>query len=478
MTQKRPYDDLYRALLPQAGSPQHPEAAHRAPVGRIARVDAGSPAEMAGLQPHDEIVSVDESTLHDVIDWRWFSDGPVVTLVVRDQQNQERAVVLERQPGQTWGIEFDQLVFDHVRHCRNECMFCFVRQLPPGLRRSLYVRDDDYRLSFLQGNFITLTNLTDADMARIDEQHLSPLYVSLHSADPVVRRQLMCARTDHALERFDELVEAGIDLHVQIVLVPGENDGSRLDHTLNWLAMRDGVRSVGVVPVGYTKQQHHIQRSYESRREAAAVIDQLEPWREAFLERDNVSWVHAADELYMNADRPLPAAHQYDGFPQLENGVGLVRRFVDDLEDGREELSEIVDALRSSSRPSSVPSAAVTVVTGALFGSLIDSLVSDSGWDDVVGVLAVPNAFFGGNVSVSGLLTGSDLTDALKASGSTGVFLLPDTLANHDGVTLDDVLVTDLGGLTGKDVRLVSSDARGLLEGLRSAVEMPARPRI
>lgn len=471
------YRDLYRALLPDAHGNKASGAPPQAPVARIAAVEPGSPAAKAGLQPCDAIVTTNDIVLRDLIDWRWYADESSVNLLVRNPLGHERMVSLEREPGETWGIEFEHLVFDGVKTCRNSCAFCFVTQLPKGLRRPLYVRDDDYRLSFLEGNFITLTNLSDEDLERIEEQHLSPLYVSLHAVDPLVRKQLVCARDDRALERFDQLVEIGIDLHVQIVLVPGENDASRLDQTLTWLAMRDGVRSVGVVPVGYTKHQSRFTRSYENGRDAAAVIDQLEEWRRAFRRRDGISWVHAADELYLNARKPVPPAGSYDGFPQYENGIGLVRSFTDELAALADDMSEAVAAWRAAATGHRLEENRVTLVTGTLFAPILQSWIADAGFGDALRVLPVENQYFGGNVSVTGLLTESDVSRAVRGDRGSGVYVLPDVLANADGFTLDNVPAEDLGPLTGSDVRLVSSDAGGLVNGVRSAAEQPPTPR-
>jgi len=242
--------------------------------GLIATVDADSPASRAGLAPGDRVLAADGAPNADIIDWQWYSDGAEVVLTL------ERGdVLLARESGETWGITFADALFDRIRICRNSCAFCFMTQLPPGLRPALYIRDDDYRLSFLQGNFVTLTNLTDADVERISEQQLSPLYVSLHSVDPEVRARLVCAHEDRALERFDQLLDAGIDLHVQIVLVPGVNDGDQLDRTLTWLAEREGVESVGIVPLGYTRHQQTFKVGFEDRIAAALVIEQVQRWQ-------------------------------------------------------------------------------------------------------------------------------------------------------------------------------------------------------
>ena len=222
--------------------------------GRIAAVAQDSPASLAGLIAGDIVLAVEAAPVADVIDWQWFSSESEIVLTVQRDDASVEDVLLSRDADVAWGIEFSERLFDGVRTCRNGCEFCFVTQLPSGLRKSLYVRDDDFRLSFLDGNFITLTNLVDADINRIIEQRLSPLYVSLHSIHDEIRERLIAPRDRcNALERFDELIENGIELHVQIVLVPGVNDGEDLDATLTWLASRQGVVSVGTVPVGYTR---------------------------------------------------------------------------------------------------------------------------------------------------------------------------------------------------------------------------------
>lgn len=434
--------------------------------GLVALVESGGPADRAGIVPGTVITHAEGVPLRDVIDWRWHSDGPEVSVQGRNPDGAPFETAIEREPEEAWGIEFADPLFDPIRTCSNRCAFCFLSQLPKGLRRALYVRDDDFRLSFLQGNFVTLTNLTGSDVDRIIEQHLSPLYVSLHAVSPEVRARLVCANDDRALERFDTLVEAGIDLHVQIVLVPDGNDGEELERTLRWLAVREGVLSVGVVPLGYTSHQQTFTKSFEEPAAAAAVIDELELWREAFRARAGVSWVHAADEFYLNARRPIPPAEQYDGFPQYENGIGLVRSLTDDIGERPQDLHDAVTGLRAAMSHA-------TLVTGELMAPVFEALLAQNDADDVVGVLPVANRFFGGNVSVAGLLTATDIVEAIGSATSLGTFLVPDVIANVDGLTLDNVPVANLAALTGADVRLVSCNADGLLAGLTSAVVAP-----
>ena len=297
--------------------------------GVVGAVEPGSPAAEAAVRPGDIVVSVDGQPLRDVIDWQWCSDGDSLEVDVLHDGTSAETISLRRQFGEPWGVSFTEAVFDGVRTCRNRCAFCFMTQLPRGLRGALYLRDDDYRLSFLQGNFITLTNLSDTDVERIAEQNLSPLYVSLHAVTPVVRAELICAREDRALERLDDLLASGIEVHVQIVLVPGINDGDELERSLSWLAEREGVVSVGIVPLGYTSHQGRFARSYEDATSAEAIIEQIGPWQRAFRERDGVTWVYLADEFYLSAGVEVPLAVEYDGYPQYENGIGLVRDWLD-----------------------------------------------------------------------------------------------------------------------------------------------------
>ena len=433
----------------------------QAPGGGVVRaVDPGRAAQRAGIRPGDAVVRVDGEPVRDIIDWQWLADGPSHQLTVRAADGSECTVQLAREGGEPWGVEFSSALFDRVHTCRNDCAFCFMAQLPKGLRPALYLRDDDYRLSFLQGNFITLTNLSDADVERIAEQRLSPLYVSLHAVDPQVRASLVCAREDRALERFDELLEAGIDLHVQVVLVPGVNDGEELDRTLTWLAEREGVASVGIVPLGYTRYQDRFSASYADRISAAMVIEQVQRWQFAMRERDDVTWVHLADEFYLNARAPLPRTEWYDGYPQYENGIGIVRSFVDDVTALRTRIEAALLALPPAEET-------VTLVTGVLAATTLAGALDACEAVGRVRLLVVPNAFFGGNVSVAGLLAGADVATGIARDDHGGTYVIPHIMFNDDGLTVDDLTADDIAARSGASVRVVASDAEGLLDALR-----------
>lgn len=431
---------------------------HGATGGVIAEVAPKSPAERVGLRPGHRLTTADGEPLRDVLDWLWVADGPTVTVTVVGGDGTTRDATLVRAPGEGWGIEFEAAIFDRVRTCRNNCAFCFMSQLPEGMRPALYLRDDDYRLSFLHGNFITLTNLTDDDVDRIGEQALSPLYVSLHAVDPDVRGRLICAHEDDALHRFDQLLEAGTDLHVQIVLVPGENDGDVLERTLAWLAEREGVRSVGIVPLGYTRHQERYTRGFEQPDDAARLIEQVQRWQFAFFERDRKSWVHLADEFYLNARAPFPSTEWYDGFPQYENGIGIARTFIDDVVAMRSTIEKALEKLPETE--------SVTLVTGVLAATTIAGALNACDAVGKVRLLVVPNRFFGGNVTVTGLLTGADIAAAIRQDGADTEYVVPDVIFNADGVTLDDMDAATLSAEAGTDVAVVSSNAAGLVRAL------------
>jgi putative radical SAM enzyme (TIGR03279 family) len=400
----------------------------------------------AGVRPGDVVLSVDGHQVRDIIDWWWHTEATRFEMLI-ERSGEPVTVEVERRADEPVGVVFDGVLFDGIRECENACVFCFVSQLPPGLRRSLYVRDDDYRLSFLAGNFITLTNLGDADVERITSQRLSPLHVSIHAVDEEVRRKLICPSVpDRALEVADALLAAGIEMHVQIVLVPGVNDGAVLDETLTWLAKRPGVISVGAVPMGYTRHQRRWQSSY-TPESAAAVLAQVSAWQGRMPAVRGTGWVYAADELYLLAGRPVPPEDAYDGYPQFENGIGLVRSFIESF--------ALPDA----------PQTSATVVTGELFAPVLTGLLQDRGAHSV-DVLPVANRLFGGNVSVAGLLSGHDIVAAIRAHGGPEPYLVPDVVVNSDGLLLDDVPATDLARLTGRDVRIVGTEGHKLAAAL------------
>lgn len=403
------------------------------------------------------MVSVDGTPVRDVIDWLWLTDEPVFELGV-SRDGQPVVLTVRRSSAEPLGVSFETPLFDAIRECDNACAFCFVSQLPAGLRPSLYVRDDDYRLSFLSGNFVTLTNLTDTDVDRIIAQHLSPLHVSVHAVDPDVRQRLICPTVeDRALELLDVLLAAGIDVHVQIVLVPGVNDGDVLDETLGYLAERPGIVSVGCVPMGYTGHQRRFAASFD-RDLAAAALARIGGWQQRMRTERNTGWVYAADELYLLAADSIPDMDDYDDFPQYENGIGMVAAFCDDF-------AGAVGEAATSEGAGATERGRVTAVSGTLFAPVLRTALDAAGFS-AVGVLPVANRLFGGNVSVTGLLSGRDISEAVAADGAAGTYLVPEVVVNSDGLLLDNVPASSLGELSGGDVRLIGSDGASLARAL------------
>lgn len=422
--------------------------------GRVAWLSEDGAAYAAGIRPGDIVRAVDGHPVRDVLDWQWLSDADEFTVTV-ESGTDTFDLDVERVYGESLGIEFEDVVFDGVMECANACAFCFVAQLPPGLRPALSVRDDDYRLSFLFGNFVTLTNLGERDMDRILEQRLSPLYISLHAVDPDVRARLVCPTVeDSTLDRIDALLAGGIEVHIQVVLVPGVNDGEVLRETLNWLSGRDGVLSVGIVPLGFTSFQSRFERSF-TPAESATVIDSLAATQTVMRASTGANWVYCADEFYLSAGRELPDDAAYDDYPQYENGIGLVRSFMDDFADATEDLVP--------------PAGAFVAVTGALFAPVLGRIIADAGLEAVVRVLPVTNNLFGGNVSVTGLLGGNDIVEAVRADGCVGIYLLPDVVVNSDGLLLDNVPADELSARAGADLRVIGSDAASLVTALATA---------
>src|SRR5262245_10974661 len=371
----------------------HARAPHPAETGVVvAAVTRRTPAAAAGLRPGDRIVAINGHGLRDVIDFHFHAADDLLELAV------ERAGTLGirhlRRRGAALGLELEPPRPGDIATCANKCVFCFIHQLPRGMRRSLYVKDDDFRLSFLHGNYITLTDLDEAAFARIIEQRLSPLYISVHATDPVLRHRLLGEPRRSAsgspaeiLPRLERLAAAGIRMHAQIVLCPDWNDGAALARTVFELApLHPHVATTAIVPVGLTAHRDRLPvlRALTAP-EATALVATVHDWQATFLERLGSRFAFLADEIYLLAGAPLPTADAYEGFPVVEDGIGLVRRF----EDG------FVRALRGGNRR--VVSQAATVVTGELFAARLAELLGAAGLEGrPVRVAPVRNGFFGG----------------------------------------------------------------------------------
>ena len=419
----------------------------------ITQVDANSPADIGGLRVGDRLIAAQGHTLRDLLDWRWYSDGATVEVTIEDTRGQQCTFVLERKPGQYWGFEVADPLFDGVKTCANNCSFCFVKQLPPGLRPSLYVRDDDYRLSFLQGNFVTLTNLDDIEVDRIIEQHLSPLHVSLHAADPDVRARLIGPQHTRGLEVLDRLLVAGIDIHIQIVLIPGVNDEKVLDETLQYLCepqRRPHIASVGIVPVAWTRyapvaeegtESQATPRDWRDQLDAARVIEQVQRYQFTEEKDHGWDWVSLADEFYITAQAPFPLAKYYGDFPQYENGIGMVWGLIEDFKERLPHLQQALSELPEQSE-------AATIVCGELIRDTLLGALSAIGAGGKVRLLPVRNEFLGGTVNVTALLSAADILRAITYDHERltlpTTYLVPEAIFNYEGLTLDEQSATDI----------------------------------
>jgi NifB/MoaA-like Fe-S oxidoreductase len=409
------------------------------------------------------VVSIDGKVPRDVLEWRFLVDEADLELDVR-RGGVDRTVVVAKRAGEALGAEVHSSVFDQVRTCDNHCEFCFIYQLPKGMRRSLYLKDDDYRLSFLYGNFTTLTRFTEADFERVVTEGLSPLHVSIHATDPDVRtRMLRNRRGATSLRWLRALLDAGIEVHGQIVVCPGINDGEVLSDTLaGVLDQYASLASLCVVPLGLSDHSNEPAMRAHTRAEAERVVDLVEGWQDVFLRLLGHRLVFAADEYYLLAERPFPEPETYEGFPMHEDGIGMARAF--ELEftgrstegiGARPGFFQWVDgapaegyrAVRVSVRRPGVEVATtarpgVAILTGAMGARVLAPLVDALGRDDVR-IVPVENQFFGGNIGVAGLLVGEDLARTLAAEPAGDRYLLPDVCLTQgrflDGLGPDDL---------------------------------------
>lgn len=416
--------------------------------GIISRVLPDTIAAELELEPGDKIVAVDGNPVNDIIDLSFALAAESLELLIEKANGEQVILEIEKDYDEDLGVEFESAVFDKVRQCANRCLFCFVDQMPPGMRESLYVKDDDYRLSFLYGNFITLTNLTKADLKRIRQLHLSPLYVSTHTTDGVLRAKMLGnQRAGEIMDQLRQLVEYGVELHTQVVLCPGWNDGEALEKTIADLwAMSPAVLSLAIVPVGITRHRQHCPPLDAFTPAAAdAVIQTVAKWQATCRAQSGDSFVYLADEFYLAAGQPIPEYDHYDGFPQLENGVGIVRNFLDEWEHHDFSGTGYQQPLRLD--------VVCGVSAGKILGPLLEALTIPN---LAVRVLPVENVFFGSNVTVTGLLTGQDIIAALSACGGErdGIILPGIALRKGESVFLDGVTAEEVAAALGTKTRV------------------------
>ena len=454
---------------------------------KISSVSAGSPASLSDLQIGDELISINGREPTDIIEYQQLIDGDVITLLVqREGESLQRRVTISKEVGQPLGLAIDSAVFDRIRTCDNHCSFCFIYQLPKGLRRSLYVKDDDFRLSFLYGNYTTLTRFTEFDLERIVDEGLSPLYVSIHTTNPELRADMLRnPRGATSLRWLLELLRAGIEVHAQVVVCPGVNDGRELERTLQDVMSRyPELATVALVPVGVSEFSLEESMRPHNANEAADVVALVERYRgigERVLGRVSI---FASDEFYLVAGLNPPPPTYFPNLDQAENGIGLVAAFresfihqlhMDKLGSG---FFQSVDGAPAwgyraprGSADDAQPGDAVAVVTGEYAAPLLRELFQETGYGDV-GVVAVANKYFGGNIKVAGLLTGQDLINALAEIPPSTVCLIPDVCLSEgrflDGLTLEDLPRSVM------TVRTTGHDLRNTLDSVRSKRLVPS----
>jgi putative radical SAM enzyme (TIGR03279 family) len=451
------------------------------PGGVVSAVEPGGLAAQMGLRPGDVILTVNGYLLRDVIDFRFYSAEEEIELEVQ-RDGQELTLSGLRAYGQPVGVEFAHPTFDvDIRRCTNECEFCFVTQSPHGMRRTVYIKDDDYRYSFLFGHFVTLTNLDAEDWERVEEQHLSPLYVSVHATELELRRKLLSkAGAPDVLEQLRWLGERAIEVHTQLVLIPGLNDGFHLERSLGDLVgLYPTVQSVSVVPIGLTRYHPGTMRTFRPD-EAGPILDQIEPWRERCRRELGLTFVHPSDEWYLLAGRRLPPAAHYDGFGQTENGVGMVRQFLDEWKKIKRQTSNVKRQRANLKSPTSnlqpptsnlkYPHAALACgeLAAPVLRGVVDELNALAG--SAVRVAPILNNWYG-VVTVSGLLTGHDVVEQLAGSvvpSAPGVaVLLPRVMFDNSGrVTLDDMAPDQIQAALGVPV-LIAQHPAEMLAALR-----------
>jgi putative radical SAM enzyme (TIGR03279 family) len=427
---------------------------------RITQVLPRSPAARAGVLPGDELVAIGDEKIRDVLDYRFFTTESRLRLSLR---RGGRPLFLSVTKGQydDLGLAFESYLMDGQRSCKNRCVFCFIDQNPKGMRQSVYFKDDDARLSFLLGNYITLTNLTGQDVERIVRLRISPINVSVHTTDPQLRvRMMRNPDAGPSLALLDRLAQGGVRLNTQLVLCPGLNDGAALEKTLSDLGrLYPAVQSIACVPVGLTGHRGGLYplRPF-TRDEAGQTIDAIERFSDGWLKTRGERLAYPADEFFLRADRPIPPAEYYGEFAQLENGVGLIACCVDDFEAALPGLS-----------PCGVPRR-LTLATGRAAAPLIGGLCRRAeGVDPALSaqVRAIPARFFGGQITVAGLITGSDILAALAGADCGDALLIPSCMLRHEQDRfLDDMTVEQLSAALRVPVRVVPADGGSLAGAL------------
>ncbi|MCI8292802.1 MAG: DUF512 domain-containing protein [Hespellia sp.] len=427
----------------------------------IAQVEEGSIAEELGVEAGDVLLLVNGNVIEDVFDYYYYMEEEELLVLIEKPDGEQWELEIEKDPQESLGISFEQSLMDEYRSCRNNCMFCFIDQMPPGMRDTLYFKDDDSRLSFLQGNYVTLTNMSDHDVRRIVDYRLEPINISFHTTNPELRCKMLHNRfAGEALKKVDILYEGGIQMNGQIVLCKGINDGEELERSIRDLSRYAPLlQSVSVVPVGLTRYRERLYplESFD-KEDAREVLKTIHRWQEKLFAQTGSHFIHAGDEWYLLAEQDLPGEGRYDGYLQLENGVGMLRLLQDEFE---EALRECTGDDRNVE---------VSLATGELAFPSIWKMMRElqSKYCNLnVYLYPIRNDFFGEKITVSGLITGQDLIAQLQGKPLGDRLLLSCTmLKNDEAIFLDDVTVPEVEQALQVKIDIVKSSGWDLMEAV------------
>lgn len=427
----------------------------------IKDIEAGSIAELLGLEPADELLSINDKSIKDVLDYHYLIKDEILNVLIRKPDGEEWELDIEKDYDDDLGIIFEDSLMDSYSSCRNKCIFCFIDQMPPNMRETLYFKDDDARLSFLQGNYITLTNLSEDEVDRIIFYKLSPINISIHTTNEDLRCRMLKNRfAGSSLSKIRRLKDAGIIMNGQIVLCKGWNDKNELEKTIHDLsAFLPEMQSVSIVPVGITRFRDNLTPLEPfSTEEAREVIDTIHRWQSIFLSHYKKRFIFGGDEWYINAGLPIPDEESYEGYPQIENGVGTLRSFTDEFYSCFNEINGD-DRIKE-----------LSIATGVLATPYISQMATSiiNKFPNIkIHIHKIENDFFGENITVAGLLTGGDLIKQLKHKTLGESLLLPDVLLRHgENILLDDITIEDIEGALQTRINIVQSNGKSFISAI------------
>ncbi len=421
---------------------------------RIKYVELGSVAEELGICSGDVLTAINHKPVLDIMDYLYYRDDDQLTLTIETAAGEIWDCEVEKEYDEDIGLVFENPIIDRAMHCSNKCIFCFIDQMPKGMRKSLYFKDDDSRLSFMMGNFITLTNVSDAVFQRMIDYRISPINISIHCVDSAMRIKMLGNRSAGDIkERLLALDRAAIEMNGQVVLCPGYNDGAYLDETIDFLSrLYPNMASMAVVPLGLTKYRDNLaQLTPVDASIARQIIAQIDNWQRQLLKKIGSRFVFAADEFYLKANLPIPPESYYEGYVQIENGVGLIRKFEDEVYGSLAQLSAL---------PVKANNVVITSVGAAGMMRRISHFIFQKYGVAAFQIVVVKNRFFGDTITVSGLLTAADILAATAELAADARMLLPENTLNGDGVFLDDLSSEAFRAAVDNEVIFVPTDGR------------------